>query len=370
MRCHYYDAGRCRSCTDLMTPYPQQVTAKEHAVRDLLPEVGTWLPTVTGPEAGFRNKAKLVVGGTVEEPTLGILGPDQDGVDLRTCPLYSHRMHALLPTLAGLVTRAGLTPYDVRERRGELKHLLVTESPDGEFLVRVVLRSTDGVPRVRKHLPWLQAQAPEIAVLTVNLLPGHQALLEGEHEEVLTERTTLPIGLDDVTLHLGPRSFFQTNTTLARALYRQAAAWADEVAPASVWDLYCGVGGFAHHLAAPGRRVLGVETSEEAVAAARLGGDGADRAVFEAADATAWVLARDDRPDLVVVNPPRRGIGPDLARWLEASGVPHLVYSSCNAASLARDLAAMPSLRPERAVLVDLFPHTRHHEVLVLAVRS
>ena len=367
MRCHYYDAGRCRSCTDLMTPYPQQVSVKEQAVRAELPGVGTWLPTVTGPEAGFRNKAKLVVGGTVETPTLGILGPDQDGVDLRTCPLYSARMHALLPTLAGLVTRAGLTPYDVRARRGELKHLLVTESPDGEFLVRVVLRSTEAVTRVRKHLPWLQSEAPQVAVLTVNLLPQHQALLEGEHEEVLTARTTLPMRLDAVTLHLGPRSFFQTNTTLARALYRQAAAWADEVAPRSVWDLYCGVGGFAHHLAGPGRRVVGVEASEEAVTAARLAGAGA---AFVAADATSWVLTAEPRPDLVVVNPPRRGLGPELAGWLERSGVPHVVYSSCNAASLARDLAAMPSLRPERAVLVDLFPHTRHHEVLVLLGRT
>jgi 23S rRNA (uracil747-C5)-methyltransferase len=365
MRCHYYDAGRCRSCTDLTTPYPEQVTAKERAVRELLPDVGTWLPTVTGPEAGFRNKAKLVVGGTVAEPTLGILGPDRAGVDLRTCPLYSARMHALLPTLAELITRAGLTPYEVRARRGELKHLLVTESPDGEFLVRVVLRSTEGVPRLRKHLPWLLAAAPAIAVLTVNLLPGHQALLEGEHEEVLTERATLPLRLDAVTLQLGPRSFFQTNTTLARALYRQAAAWVDEVAPASVWDLYCGVGGFAHHLAAPGRRVVGVETSAEAVAAARLAGDGAS---FEAGDAAAWAAASDEVPDLVVVNPPRRGLG-DLAGWLGSSGVRHVVYSSCNAASLARDLAAMPSLRPSRAVLVDLFPHTRHHEVLTLLER-
>ncbi len=367
MRCHYYDAGRCRSCTDLLTPYPEQVTAKERAVRDVLPEVGSWLPTVTGPEAGFRNKAKLVVGGTVDEPTLGILGPDQHGVDLRTCPLYSERMHALLPTLAALVGRAGLTPYDVRARRGELKHLLVTESPDGDFLVRVVLRSSEGVPRLRKHLPWLLAAAPEIAVLTVNLLPSHQALLEGEHEEVLTERTTLPLRLDAVTLQLGPRSFFQTNTTLAKALYRQAAAWVDEMAPASVWDLYCGVGGFAHHLAAPDRRVVGVESSAEAVAAARLAGEGAE---FVAADATAFALGSDVVPDLVVVNPPRRGLGPELAGWLEGSGVQHVVYSSCNATSLARDLAAMPSLRPERAVLVDLFPHTRHHEVLVLAVRS
>ena len=89
-------------------------------------------------------------------------------------------------------------------------------------------------------------------------------------------------------------------------------------------------------------------------------------AEFVAADATAYALGSDAVPDLVVVNPPRRGIGPDLAGWLEASGVRHVVYSSCNAESLARDLALMPSLRPVEARVLDMFPHTTHYEVMVL----
>ena len=90
---------------------------------------------------------------------------------------------------------------------------------------------------------------------------------------------------------------------------------------------------------------------------------------FVAADATAYALASDAVPDLVVVNPPRRGIGAELAGWLEASGVRHVVYSSCNAESLARDLALMPSLRPVEARVLDMFPHTTHYEVLVLLSR-
>ncbi len=364
MQCSYFDAGVCRSCTYLATPYPEQVTAKERAVRDLV-AAGEWLPTVTSAEAAFRNKAKMVVGGTVEAPTLGILG-----VDLRECPLYSVAMHELLAVLAGLVTTAGLTPYDVTARRGELKHVLVTESPDGEFLVRFVLRSTEALPRLRKHLPALLSAVPGVAVVTANLLPEHRAALEGEMEEVLTERRTLPMRVGGLTLHLGPRSFFQTNTVLAATLYRQATDWVDEVAPTSVWDLYCGVGGFALHLAAPGRRVTGVETSAEAVAAATTSAVGLPGELsFVTGDATAFALGATARPELVVVNPPRRGIGADLAGWLEGSEVPHVVYSSCQAASLARDLAAMPSYRVDQARLLDMFPHTRHYEVVTLLAR-
>ena len=90
---------------------------------------------------------------------------------------------------------------------------------------------------------------------------------------------------------------------------------------------------------------------------------------FVAGDATAYALGAGDAPDLVVVNPPRRGIGAELAGWLESSGCGHVVYSSCNAESLARDLALMPSLRPVEARVLDMFPHTTHYEVLVLLTR-
>lgn len=372
MDCSYYAAGVCRSCTELPTPYAEQLAAKERGCRDLLAEHPdlVWLPPVPSAEQGFRNKAKMVVAGTVEAPSLGILDAEADGVDLRRCPLYSPGMHALLEVLAGFVSTARLTPYDVSERRGELKHVLVTESPDGEYLVRFVLRSSEAVPRIRKHLPSLLVEHPALAVVSVNLQPDHKAILEGPQEEVLTDRQTLPMRLSGAgpTLQLRPRSFFQTNTALAAALYAQAVAWADEVAPTSVLDLYCGVGGFALHLAAPGRRVRGVEESAEAVVGATatatdLGLD----AIFTCGDATSPEIALD--ADLVVVNPPRRGIGADLAARLEASAARHVVYSSCNAVSLARDLAAMPSLRPVQARLVDMFAHTTHYEVITLLSR-
>ena len=90
---------------------------------------------------------------------------------------------------------------------------------------------------------------------------------------------------------------------------------------------------------------------------------------FVAADATAWAVAQEHAPDLVVVNPPRRGIGPELATWLEDSDAAHVVYSSCHAVTLARDLALMPSLRPVEARVLDMFPHTTHYEVMVLLAR-
>jgi 23S rRNA (uracil747-C5)-methyltransferase len=377
MDCHHYDAFRCRSCSLLEVPRERQLSDKERHARSLV-DAATWLPTVAGPGAGFRNKAKMAVGGTTAAPTLGILGPSLEGIDLRDCRLHSPGLEAGLSAIGSWIADTGLTPYDVGTRRGELKHVLLTESPDGELMLRLVLRSTALEAKVRSRLPRLLEALPALRVVTINLQPEHKAVLEGEREVVLTPEATLPMRLrTGITLHLGPRAFFQTNTFVAEELYGQARHWVDDLAaartrsdPMRVWDLYCGVGGFALHLAGPGRDVLGVEVSADAVASATLSaaelGLGAR---FVAGDATSYALASGDAPDLVVVNPPRRGIGADLAGWLEGSGVPHVVYSSCNAESLARDLAAMPSLKPVEARVLDMFPHTSHYEVLVLLAR-
>ncbi|HVK29638.1 MAG TPA: 23S rRNA (uracil(747)-C(5))-methyltransferase RlmC [Nocardioides sp.] len=377
--CAHFTAGECRSCTWLGRVYDDQLAAKLAATRALVDAPGlVWEPPVASRPEGFRNKAKMVVAGTADAPTLGILDPRGGGVDLRDCALHTPGIIAALPVLAELVTRAGLTPYDVASdlpvsQRGELKHVLVTASPDGELMVRLVLRSTAVEARVRKHLPWLQEQLPSLRVLTINVQPDHRAVLEGDRELVLTEADTLPMRLGGITLHLRPRSFFQTNTDVAAALYREAVAWTADLAPQRVLDLYCGVGGFALHLAAPGRQVTGIEISADAIVSAERSRDEAGLSgdvTFAVGDATAPAHADLlSSSDLVVVNPPRRGLGSELARRIEESGVPHLLYSSCNPATLARDLADLASYTPVRGRLLDMFPQTPHAEVLVLLAK-
>ena len=374
MQCDHFDAGRCRSCTLIGVPYDKQLADKERRVAEVLAPVApdlVWVDPARSPASHYRNKAKLVVGGTAGNPTLGILDHRGRGIDLRDCGLYEPGLAATFGPLHDLVVRLGLEPYDVPARRGELKYLLVTHSPAGEQLVRFVLRSQRHLDAVRAAIPALLDELPSVRVVTANLHPEHKAVLEGDTEIALTPQTTLPMTVGDVTLQLGPRSFFQTNTTVAAALYRQARDWVDAAAPTVVRDLYCGVGGFALHAAAPGRTVVGVETSADAVAAARgavAAAPDAGYVEFVVGDATTTTV--EPAPDLVVVNPPRRGIGPDLAAWLDASPAGHVIYSSCNVVTLARDLAAMPSLRAVTGRVFDMFPQTPHTEVMVLLQRT
>ncbi|MBF0678926.1 MAG: 23S rRNA (uracil(747)-C(5))-methyltransferase RlmC [Devosia sp.] len=371
MHCDYFDRGVCRSCTLMGTPYDDQIAAKTAHAKDLLaawPDA-VWLPPMVSRPEGFRNKAKMVVGGTADAPTLGILDPTQHGVDLTGCGILADGLRVAFEPIKRFIARARIAPYDVPSRRGELKHVLLTESADGALMLRFVLRSTEPVGRMQKHLAELLAALPQLVVVTANLLPEHKAVLEGDEEILLAGSETLPMRLGDIVLHLRPASFFQTNTDIAIGLYHQARDWVDERGARSIWDLYCGVGGFALHVAAPGRRVHGIEISAPAVASAQLSASeaGLTDVSFAVGDATA--LGAGNPPDVVIVNPPRRGLGDQLCETLEATGVATIIYSSCNAVTLARDIAALPSYRPERIRLFDMFPQTDHYEAMVLLTR-
>lgn len=429
MLCQLHDASLCRSCPNLDLPLAQQLQLKQSAVQATLAgqvEARAWLEPFASAPSQFRNKAKLAVSGTTHAPVLGLVDRFDNGTDLTSCPLHVNEIKAALAPLTRAITRMGLQPYSIVKRRGELKHVLITASANGQLMVRFVLRSTAQLPAIRKGAPRLQSELPGLRVLSVNIQPRPAAILEGEREIILSQDSTLDmplylpeLGADGVVVNnkksvlplvLPPQSFFQTNSDVAAGLYAQARAWARDYAGGqagvltgeprvgesaaggsgaggahpdatqssqSIWDLYCGVGGFALALAQPGAQVLGVEVSAPAIdgaraAAAQLGLT-SPQVRFEAGDASVLDASGQvyghDKPDLLVVNPPRRGIG-ELAASIEGSGIQRVLYSSCNPASLAKDLEVMSSYRVRRARLFDMFPHTNHAEVLVELIHN
>lgn len=376
MHCHHFQSGRCRSCTLIEQPYAAQLAGKQRLCKDALsawPGL-TWRDPLASPEAGFRNKAKMVASGTEDAPVLGIIDAQGQGVDLRDCPLYPPAMQAAFDPIIDLIQAVSLEPYDVPVRRGELKYVLLTRcDQSGEMMLRFVLRSRGFIAAIRAQLHVLQAALPLLRVISVNLQPEHKAIVEGDEEVVLTEQQTLTMWLNDMPLHLRPRSFFQTNSHVAAALYREAAGWVGEIRPKGMWDLFCGVGGFALHCAAYVDGVVtGIEVSAEAIESARQTASelGLSNTIFRALQAADFALGQAEVPELVLVNPPRRGIGPELCAFLDASAAKWLIYSSCNPVSLAHDLACLTSFDPVRARLFDIFPHTTHSEVLVLLRRK
>ena len=374
MHCALYDAGRCRSCQWLEKPYPQQLNEKQSLLEQLLSQtaVAAYLPPVTSALQGFRNKAKMVVSGSVERPIFGMVARDGEPVDLCDCPLYPASFAPVFEVLKPFIARAGLTPYNVARKRGELKFLLLTESSQGGMMLRFVLRSTSKLEQLRAALPWLQQQLPQLKVISANIQPVHMAILEGDEEIALTPDQALAECFNQVPLYIRPQSFFQTNPQVAADLYATARDWVAELPVSSMWDLFCGVGGFGLHCATPEMQLTGIEISAEAIACAQQSAEqlGLDKVSFAALDSTQFATSREQVPQLVLVNPPRRGIGAELCAYLSEMAPDYILYSSCNPGTMAQDIARLADYAVSRVQLFDMFPHTAHFEVLTLLIKK
>jgi 23S rRNA (uracil747-C5)-methyltransferase len=355
--CEYYDAGKCHSCSLLRVDYPQQVRSKEEKLRKLLGH--ELLPSTSSSQLGFRNKAKMVVSGTIDRPVIGILA-----TETLDCPVHHPTINALLKQMPDFIRSAKLAPYSIEEKKGELKALIVYHSAESkQSYLRMVLRSKEAITRVQKHLTLIKG----FTCISANIQPVHQAILEGDEEIILSESSHINHVLGDVKLRLGTKGFVQTNQEVATKLYQTAATWVEEARIDSFVELFCGQGAFSFFCAPFIKKGLGIEINVEAVEEANRTATHLPQLTFKAADAAAVESElRDFHPDLILVNPPRRGLGESIALFKQAPSK-HLIYSSCNVETLSADLKALEAVyRIRKVQLFDMFPHTEHFETLVL----
>ncbi|ABR73592.1 23S rRNA (uracil(747)-C(5))-methyltransferase RlmC [Actinobacillus succinogenes] len=379
MNCPHYQTQTCISCRWLETPYADQLTQKQTHLQQQISILDQsrleWIPPFQSAQSGFRNKAKMVVNGTVERPILGIINERNQPADLTDCPLYPARFAEIFSVLKDFIGRAGLVPYNIAKQKGELKYILLTESRANQTLMlRFVLRSETKLPLMRRELAGLSTKIPDLAVVTANIQPQHAAILEGQKEIFLTEQQVLEERFNGIPLFIRPQGFFQTNPAVAEGLYGTAQNWVKNLPVQRLWDLFCGVGGFGLHCAAalqantPDVALTGIEISPSAIYSAALSAEkcGLKNVSFQSLDAANFALNQDDKPDLVIVNPPRRGIGKPLAEFLNNLRPQFLLYSSCNAVTMGSDLQSLTHYQMRKIRLFDMFPHTAHYEVLTL----
>lgn len=382
MICPYFEQKICTSCQWLPHSYHTQLEEKSRHLQALLSALdlsqAQWFSPFSSAEQGFRNKAKMVVSGAVERPILGILNEQNQAIDLSDCPLYPPHFSAIFPILKDFIGRAGLVPYNVSKQKGELKYILLTESRfNQELMLRFVLRSENKIPLIQRELAGLQTKLSQLKVITANIQPQHAAILEGEKEIFLTEQQVLEERFNQIPLFIRPQGFFQTNPQVAEGLYGTAQQWISDLPIQKLWDLFCGVGGFGLHCATalaeknPDVELIGIEISPSAIYSATLSAEkcGLKNVRFQSLDAANFALSQAEKPDLVIVNPPRRGIGSALTDFLNQMQPQFILYSSCNAATMAKDLAELDNYSLQKIQLFDMFPHTSHYEVLTLLVK-
>jgi 23S rRNA (uracil747-C5)-methyltransferase len=315
------------------------------------------------------------VTGSLDAPVLGIVRSDLSTQDLSECPLPPRQVQQLLTTLKDIIKDAKLTPYAIRERTGELKHIIVTHNHDAtQGILRFILRSSESIPRIAKCLSAIQSAHPWVTVISCNVQPIPAALLEGPDETVLTPTATMQVLYNDTLLSFMPQSFIQVTHEIAAALYHRAATYVRENSFSHALDLFCGVGGFSLSIASSVRKITGVEVSPMAVQSAQDSASlfAISHASFIADDVESFLKGSMlEDVDLIIVNPPRRGLSPGIRQALLNLAPQSILYSSCDPETFARDIEDL-SLEYSLKVLApfDMFPLTDHCEVLGILERK
>ncbi len=376
MDCHWFKTNHCRSCTLLDLSYAESIALKEKKLHELFS--GTkleLLPTVgLANVEGSRNKAKLAVFGELDHIQFGFYDSTLQFRDLEECPLHMDGMNELLPLLKKELREFKIPPYSLKDKKGELKYLILSKSEGSqEFLVRFVLRSKESLDRLKKMAIALKGIHPRIKVVTANIQPEHKAVLEGDEEIILTEESHIAHKFGEVTLSLGPRSFFQVTPEIAAKLYQAAGDVVRDYKIDSFLDLYCGVGAFSFFAAQNAKRVFGVEISKEAIVSAKstISKNKIKGSIdFEALDVEDFLSKESSSYEAILVNPPRRGLNESIVKSLLHLKPKLIIYSSCNAQTLARDYALIKDdYEISRAQIFDMFPYTEHFETLMVMNR-
>jgi 23S rRNA (uracil747-C5)-methyltransferase len=333
--------------------YPDQLTKKEQSVRDALSFFPDWTlaDSIPSPTQKFRNRAKMSVTGTLEKPIVGLVGqtPERRGAakkilrmdsllldvgrELLACPIHHPELNRLIAAMPELIKEYRLIPYRIGKREGELKGLIAFYSPQShEMYLRFILRSKACIEAIKKLVPDLQKRFPTLTCISANIQPIPHAILEGPEEIILSERHSIVHQLADLRLQLSPQAFVQTNVEVATLLYQTAADWIREAQVDRVLELFCGQGAFSFFAARNAQEFLGIEINSEAVQTANETAKqlGLIHLKFKQADATqVKEEIKTFRPDLILANPPRRGLSTGVALILESRPAQFL-YSSCS----------------------------------------
>ena len=363
--CSYFARGTCRSCSLIETSYDQQVQEKCLQLKEIVKiELE---PALRSDVKNFRRKIKISVSGSLSHPILGLAQVDHEA-EIYNCPIQSKELNDQLTILYSFIKKYNLTPYSIKERKGELKSIILSYSHQSkEIMLRFVLRSKESFDRIKLGL----ADLSQFHVISVNLQPIPHAILEGDEEIILTQNQYITHTYQGLKIYYGPKSFMQTNLDVAEVLYSQAREWTSSLNITKVADLFCGSGAFGLHLVQTSREVIGFEVSEEAVKlAAKAAKDQSLKAQFiRAASEDIFDQLENFSPDLVVVNPPRRGLASSLEPLLKLSP-PYILYSSCSPESFKKDFDSLSKFYiPLSSKLFDMFPHTHHFESLTLLKR-
>ncbi|MEY8354882.1 23S rRNA (uracil(1939)-C(5))-methyltransferase RlmD [Lachnospiraceae bacterium 54-53] len=376
--------GSCGGCTYQTIPYEEQLKIKEQQVKALLDGVCEdykFEGIKASPlEEGYRNKMEFSFGDEYKDGPLSLgmhkRGSFYDVVTTTECRIVDSDFCDILKAVKEYFEVRGTGFYKKMQRTGYLRHLLVRRAvKTGEILVDLIT-TTQEEPDLKPFTDMLLGLP-----LNGRIVGILHTLNDSLADVVQSDRTDILYGQDyfyeellGLKFKISPFSFFQTNSLGAEVLYETTREYVGETRDKVVFDLYSGTGTISQIIAPVAKKVVGVEIVEEAVEAARenAGLNGLGNCEFIAGDVLKVIDGLRDKPDLIILDPPRDGIHPKALGKIIDFGVDRLVYVSCKPTSLVRDLVVLQErgYRVERGCCVDMFPFTANIETVCLLSRK
>ena len=371
--CPYFP--RCGGCTYRHIRYEEELRLKKQRVQDNLSRIGGSDVTVeeilgARDTLRYRNKAQYPVS---KDGAVGFYrARTHEVIECEHCLLVKPEADAAAEALREYMQSCRVAGYDEKTGRGLVRHLYIRSNAAGESLVCVLVNG-DKLPKEDRLVTLLRDACPKCAgiVLGTNTKKGNVIL--GDRYRTLWGSDRLEDTLCGKTFRLSVPSFYQVNRIQAERLYAKAIEFAGLTGQETVLDLYCGAGTITLALSDHAKKVLGAEIVPEAIDDARENAarNGVKNAEFFCGDASdvAKKLARENlRPDVITVDPPRKGLAADVVESIAEMQPGRVVYVSCDSATMARDVKRLADLgyTAQRACAVDMFPRADHVETVVL----
>lgn len=388
--------GVCGGCKWQMLPYEQQIKYKQQQVQDQLSRIGhiklpDLEPIVGSPrDRYYRNKLEFTFCTSryltneeiknaqgekiAPEPALGFHAPGMFDkiVPIHTCYLQPEPTNILLNTIRQYTEAHNLPYYNYREQAGWLRNVVIRVARTGEVLINLVIHHEDKKNR-EALLNHMLENIPGITSLHYTINGKMNDSIHDLDVHTYSGKGHIEETLENFRFKISPKSFFQTNTYQAEALYRATRDFAGLTGNEVLYDLYCGTGSIGIFCSAKAKKVIGIEVIEDAVKDAQENAALNDLAhcTFYAGDVadicTDDFFAGHGRPDVIITDPPRAGMHEKLVQQLLKMRAPKVVYVSCNPATQARDLQLLDeAYKVTKLQAVDMFPHTHHIENIAL----
>ena len=392
--------GVCGGCKWQNLPYEEQLKFKQQQVYDQLHRIGKVELPEFKPILGsvhtqaYRNKldygcankrwltkeqiSTLAAGeGAKDVPAIGfhITGAFDKILPIEKCWLMDDLHNRIRNEIRDYATTNGLSFFDLREQKGLLRDVIIRNSATGEWMV-IIQFHYDETGGEKEALALLQHIADKFQEITALLYLDNQKCNDtiGDQEIIVFKgKDHIIETMEDLKFKVGRKSFYQTNTEQAYHLYSVAREFAGLTGNEMVYDLYTGTGTIANFVAKKARQVIGIEYVPEAIEDAKINSqlNGITNTLFYAGDMKDILndefIAEHGRPDVIITDPPRAGMHPDVVKTILKAAPQRIVYVSCNPATQARDLQDLDSAYRVVAVQpVDMFPHTPHVENVVL----